>query len=178
MERRPIILTGFMGSGKSSVGKVLSRLLEVPLIDLDADIVAAAGCSITEIFSRDGEELFRTLESERLALLLSKGGKCVVATGGGVVISGENRRIMRACGIIVNLNVSLHEVLRRLERSNDRPLLAGEDGPLRATRLMAEREQFYADADIRIDTDGKSVEDVAREILLSLKGYLRGVAVR
>ncbi len=170
MDNRPIILTGFMGSGKSSVGRVVAQLLEVPFVDLDALIVTAAGCSINEIFSRDGEEVFRTLERQQLGQLLSRGDGYVVATGGGAVISPENRQFMRSAGFVINLKVSLDQVLRRLERSNDRPLLAGEDGHLRAASLLAEREQFYADADIRIDTDGKSVEDVAREILRSLKG--------
>lgn len=161
---RPVLLTGFMGSGKSSVGRVLARRLGCRFVDLDAEIVAAAGRSINEIFEQDGEETFRRMESTCLERVLS--GPCaVIATGGGVVIAEENRRRMRECGVIVNLAVSLPQVLKRLHAATDRPLLAGDDAANRAKLLMDERKQFYEDADIRIDTDGKSVEDVAAEIL-------------
>ena len=161
---RSLILTGFMGSGKSSVGRILADRLGCPFVDLDAEIVAGAGRSINEIFADDGEESFRIMESACLERAL-EGGRSVVATGGGVVIADGNRDRMRRLGGVVNLGVSLPQVLRRLEGSADRPLFAGSDAPNRLKLLMDERKQFYADADIRIDTDGKSVEDVAAEIL-------------
>jgi shikimate kinase len=168
---RPLILTGFMGSGKSSVGKIVADRLGCRFIDLDAEIVAAVGCSINNIFSRDGESAFRILESSHLESNLPAGEKVVVATGGGAVVSAQNRELMRSRGVVINLKVTLEQVLLRLNGSSDRPLLAGEDAAKRAITLMDEREQFYADADIRIDTDGKSVEDVATEILCRLKGF-------
>jgi shikimate kinase len=170
MPERLLILTGFMGSGKSSVGKIVAERTGFRFIDLDAEIVTAAGCSVNDIFARDGEEAFRCQESSRLEQLLSEGEGCVVATGGGAVISGWNRSLMRSRGVVINLKVTLEQVLARLDGCSDRPLLAGEDAAKRAKALMDEREQFYADADIRIDTDGKSVEDVAAEILCRLKG--------
>jgi len=170
MPERPIILTGFMGSGKSSVGKILADKLGYRFVDLDAEIVRSAGLSINEIFARDGEDAFRTLESARLERTLSAGQGCVLATGGGAVISRHNREVMRRYGLIVNLKVTLEQVLVRLQGCSDRPLLAGERAPERVRELMEGREQFYADADIRIDTDGKSMEDVALEILGCLKG--------
>jgi shikimate kinase len=169
MSERPLILTGFMGSGKSSVGHVLAERMSRPFIDLDAEIVAEAGCSINEIFSRDGEEAFRSLESRCLERVLLD-GVSVIATGGGVVIATGNRTLMRAVGIVINLVVSLPQVLQRLDGATDRPLFAGSDAPNRVKLLMDSREQFYAEADIRIDTDGKSVEDVAAEILRFVKG--------
>ena len=171
MPERLLILTGFMGSGKSSVGKIVADLLSYRFIDLDAEIVATAGCSINDIFARDGEQAFRTLESSCLEQILASGEGSVVATGGGAVISAQNRTLMRSRGIVINLKVTLEQVLARLNGCGDRPLLAGEDAEERATTLMNGREQFYADADIRIDTDGKSVEDVAAEILYRLKGF-------
>jgi shikimate kinase len=170
MPDRPIILTGFMGSGKSSVGTLLADKLGYRFIDLDAEIVRSAGLSINEIFARDGEVAFRTLESAQLERTLSAGQGCVVATGGGAAISRQNREVMRRHGLIVNLKVTLEQVLARLQGCDDRPLLAGERAPERVRELMEGREQFYADADIRIDTDGKSMEDVALEILGCLKG--------
>jgi shikimate kinase len=168
MLERPVILTGFMGSGKSSVGRVLAKRLHCPFIDLDAEIVTDTGRSINDIFAQDGEPAFRKLESTCLQRIL-QAGQAVVATGGGVVIATENRSLMRNRGIVVNLGVSLSKVLQRLDGATDRPLFGGEDAANRVKLLMDERKQFYADADIRIDTDGKSVEDVAAEILSFVK---------
>jgi shikimate kinase len=173
-----LILTGFMGSGKSSVGKILAERTGFRFVDLDAEIVVAAGCSINDIFTRDGEDSFRALESSLLEQALSEGEGRVVATGGGAVIYGVNRSLMRSRGVVINLKATLEQVLARLDGSCDRPLLAGENAAKRAKALMDEREQFYADADIRIDTDGKSVEDVAAEILCRLKGLLSERTVR
>jgi shikimate kinase len=161
---RPLILTGFMGSGKSSVGRVLAKRLCCPFVDLDAEIVATAGRSINDIFSHDGEQAFRSMENACLKRILG-GGRSVIATGGGVVVSDDNRSNMRRQGIVVNLVVSLPQVLKRLDGAADRPLFAGSNAANSVKLLMDDREQFYTDADIRIDTDGKSVEDVAAEIL-------------
>jgi len=164
MRDRPLVLTGFMGSGKSSVGRVLAERLGCPFVDLDAEIVASAGRSINEIFASDGEAAFRGMESACLERVLA-GGRSVIATGGGVVIADANRSRLRRQGIVVNLLVSLAQVLTRLDGASDRPLFAGSNAANSVKLLMDAREQFYADADIRIDTDGKSVEDVAAEIL-------------
>jgi len=165
---RPVILTGFMGSGKSSVGRVLAERLACRFVDLDAEIVVAAGRSINDIFARDGEQAFRSMESACLMRVLG-GGRSVIATGGGVVMAEDNRNSIRRLGVVVNLAVSLPQVLKRLHGAVDRPLFAGSNAPNSLKLLMDGREQFYADADIRIDTDGKSVEDVAAEILRFLE---------
>ena len=169
MSERPVILTGFMGSGKSSVGRVLAKRLGCPFIDLDMEIVSASGRSINDIFAQDGEKAFRSMETLSLQKVLH-GDRSVIATGGGIVIAAENRSLMCASGIVVNLSVSLPLVLQRLHGATDRPLFGGSDAANRVKSLMDEREQFYEDADIRIDTDGKSVEDVAAEILRFVKG--------
>jgi shikimate kinase len=169
---RPLILTGFMGSGKSSVGRFLAKRLDCPFVDLDAEIVATAGRSINDIFAYDGEQAFRNMESACLKRVLG-GGRSVIATGGGVVISDDNRSNMRKQGVIVNLIVSLPQVLIRLHGTADRPLFAGDNAANSLKLLMDGREQFYADADIRIDTDGKSVEDVVAEILSFWRHYTR-----
>jgi shikimate kinase len=160
----PLLLTGFMGSGKSSVGRVLAERLGCRFVDLDAEIIATDGRSINDIFAHDGEQAFRSLESTCLKRVLG-GGRSVIATGGGVVVADDNRNFMRRQGIVVNLVVSLPQVLKRLHDTSDRPLFAGSNAANSVKLLMDGREQFYADADIRIDTDGKSVEDVAAEIL-------------
>jgi len=168
---RPLILTGFMGAGKSSVGRLLAGWLRCPFIDLDAEIVASEGRSINEIFAKDGEAAFRVLESACLEHVLRR-GVGIIATGGGAVNTDTNRALMRASGVVVNLTASFDRIMERLSGATNRPLYAGNDPAKRAKALMEQREQFYNDADIRIDTDGKSVEDVAAEIL----GYLRGLA--
>lgn len=178
MPERLLILTGFMGSGKSSVGKILAEQLGYRFIDLDSEIVTVAGCSINDIFARDGEQRFRALESLQLERVLANGEVSVVATGGGAVISTFNRELMRNRGVVINLMVTLEQVVKRLKGCHNRPLLAVADAEKRLKTLMDEREQFYAAADIRIDTDGKSVEDVAAEILSRLRGLLSECTVR
>ena len=169
MPERPILLTGFMGCGKSSVGLALAGLLGCRMVDLDSVIVEEAGRSINEIFSVDGEAAFRVIESDCLKKILHS-GFAVVSTGGGVVIADKNRYEMRKFGRVVNLTASLPVILDRLKGATDRPLYSGEDAAEQVSALMQQREQFYAEADIRIDTVGKSVEDVAAEILRVLKG--------
>lgn len=169
MSDRPIVLTGFMGSGKSTVGRFLAQQLGCPLIDLDGVVEASAGCKINEIFAAEGEAAFRRLESDCLRQVLQQ-GRAVIATGGGAVISAENRRLMRSSGIVVNLDASLEQTISRLRGSTHRPLFNGDNPEARLAALLEDRRQFYEDADIRIDTDGKSVEDVAAEILRYVKG--------
>lgn len=171
MSDRKLILTGFMGSGKSTVGSVAAERLGCSFIDLDAEIVAEAGCSINEFFAIEGEQAFRLLESSVLQRVLSTAETVVIATGGGVVLSEKNRLLMRNSGFVVNLNVTMDLVLKRLAGCSDRPLLAGDDAAEHAAILMNGREQFYADSDIRIDTNGKSVEDIAAEIISHFKGF-------
>jgi len=164
-----IVLTGPMGSGKTSVGRLLAQGLNCEFIDLDALIVDRAGKSINAIFADDGEPAFRGLEQQQLADLVGR-ERIVLSTGGGAVIDPENRRLMRLIGPVVNLTASLDVLAARLAACNDRPLLQGEEAERLAKleRLLEEREQYYADSDIRIDTAGKSVEDVAAEVLKRL----------
>lgn len=169
MPDRCVILTGFMGSGKSTVGRVLAKKLGCPFVDLDAVIVKTAGKSINRIFAEEGEPAFRALESVCLERVLNE-GRAIVATGGGVVMAEQNRELMGRLGTVINLMVSLPRVLERLKGATDRPLFGGVDAEQKARALMEQREQFYAAADIRIDTDGKSVEDVSAEIIRFLKG--------
>lgn len=166
---RNVILTGFMGTGKSSVGRLLADRLGFRYRDLDALIVEEEGISINEIFARHGELRFRALETEAVRRMAQE-ERCVVSTGGGAVISPENRRLLREAGVVVNLTASVDEVCRRLREDTDRPLLKDDRSGERIAAMMAEREQFYADAELRIDTTGKSVEDVVAEII----GYLEG----
>lgn len=158
-----IILTGFMGTGKSTVGRLLAAQLNYSFRDLDSLIVEKAGQSINTIFADQGESHFRELESCELRAVLHEAAQ-VVSTGGGAVIRPENRDLMRKSGVVVNLTASPETILRRLHSDEERPLLRDAKSLARIQQLLMDREAYYAEADIRIDTDGKNVEDVAREI--------------
>lgn len=160
-----VVLTGPMGSGKTSVGQLLADRLGWAFVDLDALVVERAGKSINAIFRDAGEAAFRQLEQDQLATLAGR-KRIVVSTGGGAVINPENRRLMRLVGLVVNLTAPLDALVARLATADDRPLLQGEEPrAVKLARLLAEREDCYADSDIRIDTAAKSVEDVAAEVL-------------
>jgi len=163
-----IVLTGPMGSGKTSVGRLLARQLEYDFVDLDALIVEQEGSSINEVFAGGGEQVFREMETASLATLADR-RRIVLSTGGGVVLREENRILLRMIGRVVNLTASVATLAERLAQADDRPLLNGEESrEERLGRILQEREPFYADADIRIDTTGKTLEDVAAEILRRL----------
>ena len=166
-----IFLTGFMGCGKTSVGRVLSDRLGCDFVDLDQAIVSEAKADIKEIFASQGEPAFRRIESQALARFAARAG-VVVSTGGGVVIAPENREVMRQSGNIVNLTASVEAIAARLCGDSERPLLEGDASGERIRNMLETREQFYADADLRIDTTAKTVEAVAAEIIAFLKGCL------
>ena len=165
---RTVFLTGFMGTGKSSVGKVLARMSGLTYVDLDALIVAQAGMSINEIFALQGEPAFRALESTLLRSLGRQEG-IILSTGGGAVLSAENRDIMRSRGIVINLTASVPVIRDRLRHATDRPLLQDSKVTEKIEQMLSEREACYAEADIRIDTAGKKIEDVAAEIMALLE---------
>ncbi len=164
-----IILTGFMGTGKSSVGKMLAKETGYLYCDLDAMIVEQIGMTINEIFAIHGEAFFRDLEADAVKQV-SSAARLVVATGGGAVIREENRALLRKSGVVVNLEASLEEIYNRLSNDSERPLFNDRKSPGKLAELLEQREPYYADADIRIDTTGRKVEDVVQEILLLLRG--------
>jgi len=166
-----IFLTGFMGTGKSTVGKIVASKLGYIFVDLDSCIVEREKCSINEIFSKKGEAYFRKIEREQLLCLLGKKFQ-VVSTGGGVVIAPENRLDMRRSGVVINLVAEPEILLKRLSVETERPLLHGAKSLEIIKKMLSERENWYADADIRIDTSEKNVEDVVREILVYLETRL------
>ena len=126
--KKNICLTGFMGSGKTSVGQILARMLGVNFWDSDAMLVQKLGMSIKAIFKCAGEEFFRDRETEMLAFLGRKSpGSCVIATGGGAVLRAENLAALRSNGVIVYLDVTAVEACRRLKGTDERPLLQGVD---------------------------------------------------
>lgn len=168
-KRANIILTGFMGTGKSVVARLLSARLSMSLFDTDALIEADAGMPIAEIFARRGEARFREMERAVLEALLKGeyGSDFVLSTGGGIVVDPKNRESLRALGIVICLNASKECILERVGDSAERPLLKN-DAPGAMEELLEERGPFYSDADLQVDTTGKTVE----EVVLAIEEFL------
>jgi shikimate kinase len=164
-----LFLTGFMATGKSTVGRALARRLGHPFIDLDAEIERRAGMSVAEIFRLHGEEDFRARERAALEEVC-RGARAVVATGGGVVLDARNRTAMRGAGEIVCLAASRDEILARIGPGGERPLLASaSDRARRIDELLVERGPAYADADLTVDTSGRSPVEVVEAIVERLE---------
>lgn len=170
---RNIALTGFMGTGKSVVARALGRLTGYGVVDVDARVEQAAGLSVPEIFASEGEQAFREREAEAVREIAKEQGQ-IISTGGGVVLRSDNMEALRSGGaVIVNLRASAESVFERTKNSSHRPLLETEDPLGRIRRLMAEREEHYRQADLIVDTGGKSPVEVAEEIMEGLKSWTR-----
>jgi shikimate kinase len=173
--RRSIVLVGMMGAGKTSVGRRLATRLELPFVDADGEIEAAAGMTIPEIFSIHGEAYFRSGESRVIARLLD-GGPQVLSTGGGAFMNPDTRAVIRAKGISFWLKADFDVLLRRVKRRTDRPLLKNDDPAETLKRLIAERYQVYAEADVTIVSRDVPHERIVDEILAELPVRLGIVA--
>ena len=153
-----------MGSGKTAVGRHLARLFHLTFHDSDADIEAKTGVDIAFIFEKEGEEGFRQRERESIERLTQLDG-IVLATGGGAVISPENRRLLAARGVVVYLETSVEQQLERTRHARHRPLLNGADPQQKLIDLMQHRAPLYAEiADITVSTDNRRANLVADEI--------------
>ncbi len=158
--RPTIYLTGFMGTGKSVVGRELARLLRRPFVDLDLSIESAAGSSVASLFARRGEAAFRKLERKALLRAAKRQG-VVVALGGGTLLDPRHRAVV-AKGLLVNLSCSRAELVRRLGPARaSRPLLAGGSLSARIGKLLSERRDAYAVADFSVSTTVNSPKTAA-----------------
>lgn len=164
-----VLLVGFMGSGKSTTGRRLARLLDWAFTDMDEEVEREAGHSIPEIFEMHGEEAFRTLEAAAAARLLDREG-AVIASGGGWPCAAGRLDDVPEGTLSVWLRVSAEEAVSRTrQRAELRPLLAVTDPLARARELLEAREPFYRSADWVVDTDDSTSESVAEEIARRLK---------
>jgi shikimate kinase len=159
-----IILTGFMGTGKSTVGRRVADLLKIPFFDVDTTIKRQTGKSIADLFQERGEAAFRVLESATIQEL-SMQQKAVIATGGGALLNSRNREFLEKNGILVCLTAKTGTLLERLKDDMTRPLLSGENMQERVERLVTERQAVYAMCPIQIVTDDKTIEQVAQEVI-------------
>lgn len=162
-----IYLIGPMGSGKTTIGKILSSRLKYQFFDTDEEIKKKKGMSISSIFDKQGESGFRIIESQILEELSIK-PKSIISTGGGIVLMKENRVIMKN-GTCIYLKIDFDEQLKRLANSDDRPLVSkNSGGSIKKTNEA--REPFFLDlADIVIDTSNLNENEVTQQILSSLK---------
>jgi shikimate kinase len=168
---RPIALVGMMGVGKSTVGRKLSGVLNLPFVDADEEIERAARMSVSEIFERFGEPSFRDGERRVIARLV--GDKpAVIATGGGAFCNAETRELLLAKTIAVWLDSDIDTLVERAGRKDTRPLLKGGDPREIIERLKREREPFYAAAPIHIESRPGPHEQAVQQILKAIEQWL------
>ena len=161
-----IILIGFMGSGKTTIGKALEEKTDMTFVDTDELIEAYEGCKISEIFVDKGEAYFRRLENETLKDLLTSTDNKVISTGGGIVTNQENIPLLKQLGKVFYLRIKPETVVKRLEGDKTRPLLIGENKLVKVEQLMTDRKELYEmAADKTIATDGLSVSEIVCGIL-------------
>ena len=154
-----LILAGFMGTGKSALGRQLAKRWRRSFVDTDDLVEKLAGASIADIFAQQGEEHFRALERKVVEELLPE-TDAIIACGGGLVVQPGMIELVRAKGIVVTLFASVDTILRRTAGNSRRPLLKGEDPEAKIRELMKKREQAYMKAGIAVYTDGRSLQQL------------------
>lgn len=175
-----VFLTGFMGSGKSTIGPILANTIGYEFVDIDRAIEQREGKSINKIFSERGESYFRSLERE-LIITASARDHVVVSLGGGTIADPENFRLISASGIVVYLKATPEQIFKRLHHKLDRPVLTDNRGErlgdeelrMRIQELFLKREPFYSRADITVETDEKRVGVTVDQIVKKLSRHIR-----
>lgn len=168
---KTIVLVGLMGAGKTSVGRLLAKRLDLEFIDADHEIEQAAQCSIEQIFESHGEAEFRDGERRVIARLLT-GPTHVLATGGGAFMRKETRDAIRGRGISVWLRADLDLLLRRVSRRKNRPLLRNENPRQTLEKLIEERYPVYAEADIVVDSGDRPPGTIVDTVIESIETFL------
>ncbi len=166
-----IMLIGFMGAGKSAVSREMSRLYGMKAVEMDAMIEEREGMTINEIFASRGEDYFRSCETALLEELAGQSG-LVVSCGGGAALRPQNVALMKKKGLVALLTASPETIYSRVKDSHDRPILNGNMTPEYIAGLMEKRKAPYRQAaDVEISTDGKTVEEICRELWNWLSAY-------
>jgi shikimate kinase len=175
VHRRTIALVGLMGVGKSTVGRRLARRLNLPFVDGDIEIEAAAAMTVSDIFAELGEAEFRAGEARVMKRLL-EGPRMVLATGGGAILNPETRTLLTERAVTVWMRADLDTVAQRVQRRDTRPLLRGRD-PLTALQAMAEvRYPVYATADLTVDVTGGAHAQAVEAIVEALEAHFTAPA--
>lgn len=158
-----IILVGFMGTGKTVVGKALARCLKMKFVDMDGIIEEREGMKIPDIFASKGEPYFREVE-KKVARELSLESDLVIAAGGGAVIFKENVKNLKSSGVMICLRAAPEEIFDRIKKHTHRPLLNVRDPKGKISELLAARAAYYAQADYEIETTKLSIAEVVKKI--------------
>ncbi len=159
-----VVITGFMGTGKTSVGRALARHLSVPFVDTDTLVEDDEGCSVSDLFAAQGEAYFRAAEKRAIAAALEI-PRAVVATGGGAVVDPDNLRTLKAAAPMVCLSADAAVIEARTRaQGSSRPLLSDPDPRARIGELLEQRMSAYAQADLQIDTSKRDLDDLVDEI--------------
>lgn len=167
-KKSAIILIGLPGSGKSTIARLLSRRLGIPLVDLDQMIESEIGMPIRDYFEKNGEPAFRLVEAEVLQSVSQRTDRLVLATGGGVVLRAENRQVLQG-GWVVYLSSHPKDLVRRLRNDQVRPLLQGVDAYKTLMQLYAVRHPLYSElADVVVVTVGRSASQIATELITTM----------
>lgn len=174
LSQRLLVIVGMPGAGKSTLGKRLAAQLNLPFIDADAEIEAAAGMAVPEIFAQFGEPAFREGERRVIARLL-KGKPCVLATGGGAFMDPQTRANIKAAGALsLWLNVALDNLASRTARATNRPLIQNQDPRASLLPLWEKRAPTYALADVSVVCDERPAEENAACALAALAAFIKG----
>ena len=169
---KPIVMVGLMGAGKTSVGRMLARKLDIPFVDSDKEIEAAAGCSIVDIFSLYGEEEFRRVEERVLSRLLSSPPYLkVISTGEGAFISPDSRKLALEKALTIWLKADLDLLVKRTNFRDTRPQLLNTDSKAILSKLIAERYKIYAEAHIVVETMDEHLSKTLTKTIAAIKKH-------
>jgi shikimate kinase len=169
--RKPIVMVGLMGAGKTKIGELLAKALGLPFVDADHEIEATAGCTISDIFEQYGEPAFRDLERKVIARLMSDQLR-VIATGGGAVMNEQTASLIWSSSIAIWIKADLDILVERTSRNNKRPLLQNGDPRAILQGLMDNRYPVYASAPVIVETDAGTAEGTLDRTVKALAEYL------
>ncbi|MGE8000581.1 shikimate kinase [Lysinibacillus sp. NPDC093190] len=164
---RKIYLVGFMGCGKSALGRRLSYLLKMPYYDMDHEIVRQQGMTIPQIFEKYGEARFREIETEFLKKFRDEA--CIISTGGGVAVNAENRKIMRRSGLVFFLDATFEDIYKRIQHDPNRPIVQSSTKE-ELEKLYHYRRKFYREAGhIQVLTEGRTIRQILEYLVFQVK---------
>lgn len=173
--KKPIVMVGLMGAGKTSIGRALARHIGVSFVDSDKEIEAAAGCSVVDIFSLYGEEEFRRVEQRVISRLLENSSSSqlkIISTGEGAFITPQVREQVLDKALTIWLKADLDLLVKRTNFRNTRPQLLNADSKSILSKLIDERYKIYAEADITVETKDESLQKTLSKVLTAINNYL------
>lgn len=169
---QPIVMIGMMGAGKTKIGRMLAKALDLEFIDSDDEIEKAAGCSISDIFEHYGEEAFRDGECKVIQRLLNQEGVRIISTGGGAVLTKETEDAIWDQTISIWVKADISVIVERTSRNDRRPLLQTEDPEKTITKMVEDRNPVYQKADIVVESHSGPVQAVLNQTMEKLYRYL------